>query len=265
MKRIGFVIALTGIVISGGFADEPDLWKLCRTLHSHKFVDLTHAFDSNSPHWHGFPSMTVKALYAHEKDGFWAEEFTHVGQYGTHVDAPAHFHKGLRTVDQILLQEMVMPLVVIDLHEKVAKNTDTVLTVADVLAWEKRNGPIPAGAFVAFRSDWSKRWPDQAKMYNKDPEGVAHYPGWTLEALKLLYEQRKITASGHETLDTDPGVKTSKNIYECESYLLGQNHYQIELLTNLDQVPEKGALAIVTFPKPKNGSGFPARVIAIVP
>jgi kynurenine formamidase len=28
---------------------------------------------------------------------------------------------------------------------------------------------------------------------------------------------------------------------------------------------EAGAIAVVTFPKPKGGSGFPARVFAIVP
>jgi kynurenine formamidase len=47
--------------------------------------------------------------------------------------------------------------------------------------------------------------------------------------------------------------------------VLGLNHYQIEMLANLDQVPEAGALVMVTFPKPEAGSGFPARVIAIVP
>jgi kynurenine formamidase len=83
--------------------------------------------------------------------------------------------------------------------------------------------------------------------------------------LQYLYETRKITASGHETTDTDPGLATTKDDYSLESYILGTNHYQIELLANLDQVPEAGALVVVTFPKPKDGSGFPARVFAIVP
>jgi len=67
------------------------------------------------------------------------------------------------------------------------------------------------------------------------------------------------------TLDTDPGIKTSKGIYECEMYILSKNHYQIELLANLDKVLEKGAIVIVSFPKPQRGSGFPARVFAILP
>ena len=83
--------------------------------------------------------------------------------------------------------------------------------------------------------------------------------------MKFLYEERKITALGHETTDTDPGLATSKEDYSLESYILSTNHYQIELLTNLDQVPESGALVIVSFPKPRGGSGFPARVFAILP
>jgi kynurenine formamidase len=65
--------------------------------------------------------------------------------------------------------------------------------------------------------------------------------------------------------DTDSGIDTTKNDYSLETYILSTNHYQIGLLTNLDQVPEAGAIGVISFPKPKNGSGFPARVFAIVP
>jgi kynurenine formamidase len=131
--------------------------------------------------------------------------------------------------------------------------------------WETNHEKLPASTFVAMRTDWSKRWPDGDKMANKDDQGTAHYPGWSLSALKYLYEERKITASGHEMTDTDPGLATTKDGYSLETYILGTHHYQIELLTNLDQVPEFGAIIVVTFPKPKGGSGFPARVFAIVP
>ena len=61
-------------------------------------------------------------------------------------------------------------------------------------------------------------------MENKDAKGVAHYPGWSLAALKYPYEERKIAASGHETTDTDPGTATSKNDYSRETYILSTNH-----------------------------------------
>ena len=104
-----------------------------------------------------------------------------------------------------------------------------------------------------------------AAMENKDAKRISHYPGWSMPALKYLYEERKSTASGHETTDTDPGIAASKDDATLETYILSTNHCQIELLTNLDQVPESGAIVIMTFPKPKDGSGFPARVFAICP
>ena len=244
---------------------QPPLGEIYATLATKRFVDLTHTFGPKTPHWKGFGEMKVRTLYTIDKDGFHVDEFCHVGQWGTHIDPPAHFHEGLKTVDQIDPKDMLMPLVVLDVHQKVAGNADYILSLDDVKAWESRNGRIPEHAFVAMRTDWSKRWPDDAVMQNRDKAGVAHYPGWSMPVLKLLYEDRRIAASGHETTDTDPGVATTKDDYTLESWVLGTNHYQIEMLANLDQVPEAGALVMVSFPKPEHGSGFPARVVAIVP
>jgi kynurenine formamidase len=255
-----------------GGGDESSLWRIQRILARKRYVDLTHEFAPGIPHWPGFPDETRRRIvYRYESHPnvmgtrFLSELYTHVGQWGTHVDPPAHLIKGLRTVDQIDLKEMVLPLVVIDVHDEAAKNPDYTLWLERVKKWEKDHGPIPAGAFVAMRTDWSKRWPDAAKMENKDANGTAHYPGWSLSALKYLYEQRRITASGHETTDTDPGIATSKDDYSLEAYVLSTNHYQIELLANLDQVPEVGAIVVASFPKPQGGLGFPARVFAILP
>lgn len=256
---------------AAGTAREMGLAGALAVIRSKRFVDLTHAFEPGIPHWPGFPDEKRETVYWYDEGkgklgkGFFAEQFTHVGQWGTHCDPPAHFVKGKRTIDQIEPREMVLPLVVIDVHQQAARNADTTITMEDVRDWERRHGEIPEGAFVAMRTDWSKRWPDAVAMRNQDGNGVAHYPGWSREVLEYLYEKRKITASGHETTDTDPGVATSRGDYSLETYILGTDHYQIELLANLDQVPEAGAIAVVTFAKPKGGSGFPARVFAIVP
>lgn len=240
-------------------------WDVASELRQGKWVDLTHSFDNTIPHWKGFEPMKIKTLFDHDKDGFRVDETCHVGQWGTHIDPPSHFHKGKRTIEDITVQEMLLPLVVIDVHEKVKTNPDYQLTLDDIKDWEKRNGKIPANSFVAMRTDWAKRWPNQEKMQNVDSKGVSHYPGWSLETLKFLYEERSITASGHETTDTDPGIATTKDDYSLESYILSRDHYQIELLADLDQIPEAGAIAVVSWPKLAKGSGFPARVFAVVP
>lgn len=262
---VGVILIAASLPARSAAPSQGSLDQAYRIVHAADFVDLTHAFGPDSPHWKGFQPETVTTLYTIAKDGFHAENFSHPGQWGTHVDPPAHFHDGLKSVDQIDPKEFLLRLVVLDIHERVASNPDTVVTMRDVHHWEARHGRIPAGAFVALRTDWSKRWPDEAAMQNADAQGVLHYPGWSKEVLQYLYESRKITASGHETTDTDPGLAVTKDDYSLESYVLGTNHFQIELLANLDRLPEAGALVLVTFPKPKDGSGFPARVVALVP
>jgi kynurenine formamidase len=165
----------TGTIVSP--AGEPSLWKLQKLLASKRYVDLTHEFAPGIPRWPGFPNETRKTIYWCDKrpdtmgTGFFSEVFKHVGQWGTHVDPPAHFIKGLRTVDQIDPKEMILPLVVIDVHREAAADPDYMLSLERVKKWEKDHGEIPSGAFVAMRTDWSKRWPEAAKMENKRREG----------------------------------------------------------------------------------------------
>lgn len=245
-----------------------DIWKF---IQQKEFVDLTHTFEPGIPHWPGFIDQKDEILYWYEPgvgtigNGFYVQYFSHVGQWGTHVDPPSHFIKGKRNLDEIDVKEMIMPLVVIDVHKQVESNPDYVICMDDIRNWEAKYGKIPADSFVVLRTDWSKRWPSMENMLNRDENGLPHFPGWSLEVLKYLYEERKIMASGHETTDTDPGFASGAGDYSLEYYVLNTNHYQIELLTNLDKVPEYGALAVASFPKPKNGSGFPARVFAILP
>lgn len=241
------------------------LWPLCKQLKLCRFVDLTHTFDPAIPHFENTPPMSMRQISTIQKNGYSSEEFQFVGQWGTHVDAPSHFFEGKRAVDEIPVEEMVLPLAVIDIHEKAAQNPDYILLVEDILSWEDQNGRIPAGAFVALRTDWSKRWPDNAAMHNLDASGIPHSPGWSYDALSYLYEDCQIKASGQETIDPDPGFRAKETNWMCERYILSRNCYQIELLTRLDECPSTGAMAVCCFPKPRGASGFPARAFAICP
>ncbi|NJB09406.1 cyclase family protein, partial [Clostridioides difficile] len=154
-----------------------------------------------TPHWTGFPAMEVEPFYLLDRgDGFNVNKYTLVTQYGTHVDAPIHFVADRKYLDEYTPMDMVLPLCVIDKSNEVAKNSDYVVTVEDIQAWEKEYGNIPEGAFVAFRSDWSKR-PDDS-LDNYDSDGNKHFPGWSIEALQYMVEKRNIAAIGHETCDT---------------------------------------------------------------
>ncbi|MFJ6455355.1 cyclase family protein [Paenarthrobacter sp. NPDC091669] len=241
------------------------LWQeLAPLLRNRTFTDLTHAFHSGQPHFPAFPDETRETLFDMKKgDGFTAHRYSIVGQWGTHVDPPSHFVLGGRTLDQLPVEEMILPLVVLDISERVAGNPDATPTLDDVHGWEDRNGDIPAGSFVALRTGWSHRWPDSAAMANVDEAGVSHTPGWSREVLEYLIEKRSVSAVGHEQTDTDPGKATSRQDFSLETYVLAQDKWQIELLAALDHLPEAGAALVATWAKPFEGSGFPARVFSI--
>lgn len=213
-----------------------------------RWVDLSREVSADTTHWAGFPPIEQTELFNIEKDGFTVHLYHLVGQYGTHVDAPRHFIEGTRTLDTFRVDEMVCPLCVIDASSRVDENPVYALSVEDVYAYEDRYGKIPERTFVAFRSGWR--------------EG-ADFPGWDLETIRFLVEKRNITAIGHETSDTDPSNVGALKGYPGEKYILQQNRYQVELMTNLDEVPEVGAIIFCTFPRVKGATGFTARCFAL--
>lgn len=227
-----------------------------------KWVELSRQVSPETPHWAGFPTMEEEKIFDVIEHGFTVHKYSIVGQYGTHVDAPSHFVAGAPTLDTIDVSQMVRPLCVIDASAKVAENNDYALSVEDILDWEKTYGRIPEGAFVAFRSDWYKKG-DMKSMQNPDAQGQNHYPGWDVNAIRFLVEERNAGAIGHEACDTDPAVVGAAQGYPGELYILQQNRYQIELMVNLDQVPAAGAVIFCTFPNVKGASGFTARCFAL--
>ena len=178
-----------------------------------------------------------------------------VGQYGTHIDPPAHFDARGMTMDEIPVKQMILPLVVFDITPLLRKDPNHALTVDDLKGWEQRHGRVPPGAFAALRTDMYKDWTTNPQRFKRYP-----FPAWSLEAIKFLYEQRGVVANGHESLDTD----TTEHL-DSEAWLLKHGHWQIEVMADLDQVPPTGALIVVSWPKPEHGLGFPARAFAILP
>ncbi len=244
--------------------EQMKLWKQLEEWKSECFwVDLSHEVSTETPHWVGWDPLTVIEKANLNESLFAAHVYTTVGQYGTHVDAPNHMVKGGRSLDQIAIDEMVMPMCIIDLEEACAANPDYVMKVEDILAWEKVYGRIPEGALVIFKSGWGKK--NKTEMDNLDEQGARHYPGWGKESVEFLVEERNVASIGHETSDTDAPLFAEKTNYEVEYCILAKDRIQFEFLKNVELCPAVGAVAFCTFPKVKDGTGFPARVFALCP
>jgi kynurenine formamidase len=240
------------------------LWQVYQqSLKRAKYVDLTHKINPHIPVWHGFgPSRFLPTadpqtgrVYTYRQDGFEATHYDlSTDQLGTQLDPPAHWNPYFPSIDELPPTFAVRPLVVIPIQRKVARNPGYQMGVGDVHAWEERHGRIPQGSVVFVRSDWSKEWP------NADLATRTVFPGVQLAALKFLHLERHILFHGHEPLDTD----TTPTL-ESERWLLTNGYTQAEGLANLDQVPEKGALVTIGFPRLQGGTGGYARYIAICP
>src|SRR5271169_3829261 len=83
-------------------------------------VDLTHNLNGHSPNWEGTVQSPFQAqeLGNIDRDGYYSRIFTTQEHYGTHLDAPAHFAKGMWTVEQIPVERLVRPLVILDVRSK---------------------------------------------------------------------------------------------------------------------------------------------------
>ncbi len=245
------------------------LWEALDKAREYKWVELSHELNNDSPYWSGIPEGSVELgttvfEWGNPMLECTIQTFKFPGQLGTHIDFPGHFIKGASLSDEYGVQNAVFPLCVVDITDKVKEDIHYAATAEDIKAYEAKYGPIPDGAFVALRTDWSKNWPEGDKMGGIAEDGSENFPGWSMDALKYIYEVRNAAANGHETLDTDASAEAEKaGDLACERYVLASGKLQIEALCNLDQVAPAGAVLIAAWPRIQNACGMPVRVYAI--
>jgi kynurenine formamidase len=260
---------LLSILPGSALAAKPGLWKVYnQSLSKARYIDLTHDISPNMPVWKGFGPATFKpavdpatnTAYTYAKDGFEATAYEiATDQFGTQLDPPAHWAPEYPGIDELPATYAVRPLVVISIVPQVKQDPKYALQVSDIRKFERRHGKIPRGSVVMVRSDWSKKWTDEAepaKALAADP----NFPGVSLDALKLLHLRRHILFHGHEPLDTD----TTPTL-EGEYWLMHHGFTQAEGVANLGGVPATGCLVNIGYAKFKGGLGGYARYVAICP
>ena len=245
------------------------LWKALDSAKQLRWVELSHPLTNDSPYWSGIPAGSVelgKVVFDWGNPMLECriQTFKFPGQFGTHIDFPGHFDKNGVLSSAYGVKDGVFPLCVIDITDKVKEDVHYAVKPEDIMAWEEKYGPIPDGAFVALRTDWYKNWPDMNALSGITEDGSENFPGWSLDALKYIYETRNAAANGHETLDTDASAEAAKaGDLACERYVLEKGKLQVEVLQNLDQVAPAGAIIVVSWPRIEDAVGLPVRVFAI--
>jgi kynurenine formamidase len=238
-------------------------------LSRYQIVDLSHAYGASTLYW---PTSTSKFTLAQEASGrtdggwFYAAGTVSTPEHGgTHLDAPHHFSEAGRTTEQIPLEQLVAPAVVIDVTAQAGKDRDYRLTRDDVLRFEKRNGAIARATIVLLRTGWSRHWPNAKAYLGDDTPGDASklsFPSYGADAARLLVEDRGVAALGIDTASIDYGRSTDLQVHRIAA---ARNVPGFENLTNLDRLPQRGAVVIALPMKIEGGSGGPLRAVALVP
>jgi kynurenine formamidase len=229
----------------------------------HAVVDLTHTLNAQVPTFALSPEPLYQAttVATIDKNTYFARNISLPEHFGTHIDAPAHFARGLWTVDQIPPERLIAPLVVLDVSANAKNHADYQVSVEDIARWEQANGQIPPGAVVMARTGWDARWNSVKDFRNADAKGVMHFPGYSLDAARFLVEARAIFGLGIDTLSIDYGPSPD---FPVHRYTLAHSVYQVENVANLDRVPAHGSIAMVAPMKLEGGSGSPVRIFALL-
>jgi kynurenine formamidase len=224
-------------------------------------VDLTHTLDADFPYI-PVPGVTfpfgLEPIATLDANGVAANAWRIHEHLGTQIDAPTHFAKGGRALDQMRVDELIAPVVVIDLRERAAADRDYAVSQADIEAWEAEHGRIPAGACVMFNFGWAQYIRDR-RYIGLDDRRVKHFPGLSPEAARFLVEQRDIWGVGVDTISFDPGFDGT---YQTHRTLLGADKWALEAVANLDQLPATDATLFIGAPDVRGATGGIVRLIA---
>lgn len=233
-------------------------------------VDLTHAFNEDAVFWptaSGFTRESTASGYTERGYYYESGDVSFAEHGGTHLDAPIHFAEGQWAADEIPLEQLMGPAVVIDVTDRAVTDRDYQITAEDLQAWEAEHGPIADGTIVLLRTGYGQYWPDRERYMGTAERGeqaVAqlHFPGLRPDAARWLVENRSVKAVGIDTPSIDYG---QSQLFETHQTLFQENIPAFENVASLDQLPATGFVVIALPMKIEGGSGGPLRIVAIVP
>ncbi len=252
----GFLLLL--IVTSG--------W--CDRAMAQRLIDLTYPFDDTTVVW---PSNLPFHRDGTVRGGTKTEAWYATGQIvlsehaGTHMDAPIHFAQGQPGIDQIPIEHMMGPAIVIDVRSAVGADPDYRLSLEEIRRWESRYGTIPSGAIVMMLTGWGSYWKDRERYFGTttpDLPATLHFPGFSAEAAEFLVTERRIHGVGIDTPSIDHGPSQDFPVHRIVN---GAGLYGLENVARLDEVPPIGGSLLALPMKIAGGTGAPVRIIVILP
>jgi kynurenine formamidase len=217
-----------------------------------RVIDLTQTLGPATALWPGSEAVERRVVVDHATDGMYDQVWRTPEHAGTHLDAPAHFAPDGARVDQIPADRLVVECAVLDVRDLCAEDPDFTLEAGHVRAIESRDTRIERGSAVLVHTGW-----DRPGYLDADE---LHFPGVGPSAAELFIE-RGVVGIGIDTAGIDPGHAADAPVHHIT---LPAGLWHLEGLVNLGELPARGALLFVGALKLEEGSGAPARVLALV-
>lgn len=252
-----------------GCAAEEDV-QLPPPLPGGELIDLTHAYDADTPFWPTADGFEMEVDFQGMTDGgYWyeANTFRTAEHGGTHLDAPIHFAEGRHSTEQVPLERLIAPAVLVDVTDAAAADRDYQVSVQDFENWEAEHGAIAANSIVLIRTGFAQFWPDRESYMGTAERGAQavadlHFPGLAPDAATWLVANRQIAAIGLDTPSIDHGQTTD---FMSHRVLFEANIPAFENVGDMSALPAKGFSVIALPMKIAGGSGGPLRIVAVVP
>jgi kynurenine formamidase len=221
---------------------------------SYKLIDLSHPLKEGQPSWDaqcGFAhknSLDYKDCTTDVK--FRVQTIEMSCGFGTHIDAPAHCMPSGKTIDELDLNDLISPCVVIDISQKAHAGYQC--TIEDIINFENQYQLIEPHYFVIIWTGWSKYWDFPEKYRNH-----LMFPTVSKEAAELLIA-RNILGLGVDTLGPD----TPESGYPVHQIMLSQGKYLVE---NIAYAPPATGSFVLIAPLPiVGGTEAPVRLIGLI-
>lgn len=224
-----------------------------------QIIDLSHTIHGEIQIYPGDPLPSIRRGLTHEKDYCHVDVLTLGSHTGTHIDAPYHFLKEGKKIDELPVQNFVGPGVLVDVS---AKSDRELIEPGDVEPYENE---IAEGDFVILKTGRDKYF-GTSKYYL--------HPYLSPEGARLLFEMGvslvgidalNVDPTYHDSRDSDPSARALPDEeaygYPVHDILLGNDVLIVENLCNLDKIkPVKGVYSFLPL-KLKDSDGSPIRAV----
>ena len=145
-----------------------------------KLYDLSQPLNERSSFWPYYPPFEVKYIKRKAEHGVNAQYIMTSNHMGTHLDAPRHFVTAGKTIDELPLEWLCGPGVIVDLRDEMDE-----LAVYTPQMTEKRVA-VKQGDVLLLHTGWHRyadfgATPDEERYYHYHPGAHPDLVPWLLE------------------------------------------------------------------------------------